>query len=203
VCHSITTCQQTEGAQLTTTEQGHIPTFNTMDGITKIFVLLSMTLLLNVIDSQQYNDAPITCSLHEEEEIKLAQSEVQMLVRFLTGTLQLVDTEKCDPISVEDVLVSYQAKWLLWQHRWLLDHLIYEIHQKLLSTHFLQDHGFARVWLEGMELEDSSVTLCLTPLHQVLSIGFLSDTQERMKQKSFEDSARQASKRPRVDDDSE
>ena len=38
------------GMKLTMKEQGHIPAFDTMDGLTDIFALLAITLLLNIID---------------------------------------------------------------------------------------------------------------------------------------------------------
>jgi hypothetical protein len=48
--HSIAVRQGTDGSHLTTTEQGHIPALDTMDGLAEVFSVISTTLLLNVIN---------------------------------------------------------------------------------------------------------------------------------------------------------
>src|SRR5882757_9294388 len=66
VYRSITVRQGTEGAQLTTTEQGHIPAVDTIAGLTEIFALISTTLLLNIIDYRRYRTSAPP-SVREEE----------------------------------------------------------------------------------------------------------------------------------------
>ena len=59
----------------------------------EIFVLLSTTILLNVINSRQCISPPTPPSLYEEKEITLAQLEAETLVHFLTDKLNLVEIE--------------------------------------------------------------------------------------------------------------
>jgi hypothetical protein len=169
--------QETDGAELTITEQGHIPVLDTMQGLTEIFAMLSTTMLLRVIDFRQYVYLPISLSPREEEEITLAQSEAQTLVRFLTKKITLVEDQTGNDVSVEEAFVSY----LTFQGRWLLWHLRESSHMKqdwvcsrLLNARFLQNDNARKVFQEeevwkewGGEPPD-----CFWPVDMLLRIGF-------------------------------
>lgn len=200
VCNSLTVRQETDGAELTMTERGHVSVLDTMDGLTEIFSLLSMTILLNVIDSRHYVNPSLPLSPREEEEIILAQSEAQILVHSLTDKLSLVEDETGNDISAEKAFISYlilQGRWLLWQLRTTSYIQHNEVRSRLLTAHFLQNNDAREifqkeeVWEEwGGEAPD-----CFQPVDMVLSIGF---PEYPVKRKSFGNPTDQASKRQRM-----
>ncbi|KAF8221759.1 hypothetical protein L208DRAFT_1382129 [Tricholoma matsutake] len=154
----------TEEAQLTTTEQGHIPALDTMD------------------DCQQYRNPFIPPSLHGQEEIKLAQA----LVKFLTDTIKLMQEDRPGKlVSVDDAFVSYlilQGRWLMWQYRMRSQDDQDKLCCKLLTTHFLQDDHTRAVLLDDGAEEPME---CFLPVNKVFGIGFPSDTQNMTKWKSI------------------
>lgn len=185
-------------------EQGHIPSIDTMDGITEIFALLSTTLLLNVIDCHQYIKISIPLSLHEQEEIKLAQLEAQMLVEFLSQNTNFVEDGTSKLVSVQSAFVTYfslQGRWLLWQLRCNSQGKQDEVHCKLVTVLFLKGDDIHQlftdeeVWKEWPVEEPD----CIIPVSQALGIGFPCDKQNYMKQKSIRNSKKQPSKWQRVD----
>ena len=199
VYRSITVRQGTEGAQLTRTEQGHVPPLDTTDGITELFALLSTTLLLNVVDSRQYLKASTPPSLREEEEIRLAQREAWMLVEFLGETIDLVEEGTGQPISVENAFFSYlslQGRWLLRQLRMMSHAQTDEVCHRLAAANVLQNNPTRRrfqeekVWRE----REGETLAPFAPLNQALSIGFPNVTQEILKRKSIGNSTKQPSK---------
>lgn len=202
VCRSITVRQGTEGAQLTNTEQGHVPVLDTMDGITDIFVLISITLLLNVIDYRQYANTSAPPSVREEEEIRLAQREAWILVVFLAETIDLVKKGTTEPVSVENALFSYlrlQGRWLLWKLRMMSHAQEDRVCHRLSAAEFLQDDRargiFQMAWKEGTEEEVPSL---FTPLDQALGVGF-SVPQETSKRKSIGSSRKRPKRRKGMD----
>jgi hypothetical protein len=209
VYRSITVRQGTEEAQLTTTEQGHIPVLDTMDGLTEVFALLSTTLLLNVIDSRQYIKGSAPLSLREEEETRLAQLEAGMLVEFLSEKINLVEDGTSEPVLLENAFFSYlclQGRWLLWQLRTVSHVQQDEVRRRLSAANFLQDARARRMFKEEQVCKEwtGEVPSCFTPLNQALGIGFPNATQENMKRKSIKDSTKRPPKRQkRVDGDFE
>jgi hypothetical protein len=199
--HSFTVRQGTSGSQLTKTEQGHIPAFDTMDGLTDIFALLSTALLLNIIDCRQYPEISAFLSLREQEEIRLAQVDAWMLVRFLTGIIDLVEDETREDVSLDDAFISY----LILQGRWLLLKLGTKSHvqqeevlQRLSAAEFLQgDHRLSMLKEELSKELTEEVTDCFTPLSQALKISFPKITHGNMKRKSVQNSTKLPSKRPK------
>jgi hypothetical protein len=197
--HSFTVRQGTQGSKLTKTEQGHIPAVDTTDGLTDIFALLTITLLLNVIDCRQYPGTSAPLSLREVEEIRLAQSDAFMLVEFLDGIIDLVDDGTGEPASVENAFFSYfilQGRWLLWQLKPAAHIQHDEVRGRLSAAEFLlgndaQELLKGDIWKEWAgEAPD-----CFTPLDQALKIGFPKFTQENTKRKSIQNSSKQLSKR--------
>jgi hypothetical protein len=165
-----------------------------MNGITEIFALVSITLLLNVIDIRQYTklSAHHSLPLREDEEIKLAQCDALMLIKFLTERIHLVEDSTGKSVSVENVFLSYlgvQGRWLLWELRNTSSHSAVqqkEVHHRLSAAEFLQDNN-ARLMLKGEVLKEwaDGVSNCFTPLNQVVPVGFPNITQENIKRKTL------------------
>jgi hypothetical protein len=195
--------QETEGCQLTEMEQGHVPSLNTMDGLTDLFALLVITLLLEVIDYRGYPGSSPPASLREEEEIMLAQSEALTLVEFLKEKMDLVDEGTGEHVSAETAFFAYivlQGRWLLWQ---LNGSPIRqnEVRGRLASAKFFlgkeQLKGDLRKeW--GGEAPD-----CFTRLDEALKIQFPVFTQENTKRKSIRNSSQQPGKRRKGAGDAE
>jgi hypothetical protein len=199
VCHSIKVRRETDGAELTTTEQGHVPVLDTMQGLTEIFAMLSTTMLLRVIDYRCYVNPPIPLSPREEEEIALAQLEAQLLVRFLTDKIYLVEEETGNDVSVEEAFVSY----ITLQGRWLLSHLKEsrrmeqdQVSKTLLLANFLQNDNARKVIQEEEVRKEwrGEAPNCFSPVDQLLHIG-LSDP---VKRKSVGNANDQPLKRQRM-----
>jgi hypothetical protein len=194
VCDCITVRQDTNGAELTKMEQGHVSTPNTMDGLTEIFAMVSTTILLRIIDRHNYATPRILLSTREEEEITLAQSEAQTLVRFLTNKVDLVEDETGNNVSVEQAFASYltfQGRWLLWCLS-EASHIQRDVVcRHLLACQLLQDKEIFQeeeVWKEwGGEAPD-----CFWPVDKLLKIDFA------IKRKSVGNPTDQPSKRQRI-----
>lgn len=171
-----------------------------MDGLTKLFSLLSTTILLNVIDSRQYANSPIHVFPREEGEITSAQLDAQMLVHSLTEKLSLVEDETGNSISAEKAFVSYlilQGRCILWDLRTGPEKQQDEVCSKLYTAHFLQNDAARQifqqkeVWKEwGGKPQD-----CFQPVNRVLGISFAKDP---IKRKSCGKPTKQPLKRQRM-----
>lgn len=185
VSDSLRVRQGADGAELTITEQGHVSRIDTMQGLNEIFTLLSTTILLNVIDSRQYDNPPIALSQREEEEIALAQSEAQILVHFLTDKLHLVDEETGNNVSLETAFVSYlvlQGRWLLWQFQTTSHIQQDEVCRKLFTAHFLQNNDDARQIFQKEEVWEEwggEVPNCFQPVNKRYRFGLPMDPIKR------------------------
>jgi hypothetical protein len=180
VCHSLTERQDTDEAELTMTEQGHVPSLDDMHGLTSIFAMLSTTILLHVIDNRQYANPPVPLSPGEEEEIKLAQLEAQQLVRFLADKIHLVEYETGNDVSVEEAFVSYltvQGRWLRWCLREGPQMQQDCLCRKLLAANFLQNDNARRVFQEEELWREwrGEAPDCFWPVDRLLGIGFPKD----------------------------
>ncbi|KAF8222029.1 hypothetical protein L208DRAFT_1382035 [Tricholoma matsutake] len=163
----------TEGAQLTATEEGHIPSLDTIHGITDIFVLISTTLLLNVIDYRQYVDTSAPPSVCEEEEIRLAQWEAWILVVFLGQTINIVKEGTTEPVLVEKALFFYlrlQGRQLLWELRMVSHAQQDEVLCRSSAADFLQDDHACGIFQEAWKEETEEAPGFFTPLDQALGI---------------------------------
>jgi hypothetical protein len=203
VYHSITVCQGTEDAQLTTTEQGHIPAVDTIAGLTEIFALIFTTLLLNIIDYCRYStSAPPSV---REEEIRLAQHEAWMLVQFLMETIELVQDGTTELISVENAIVSYlrlQGSWLLWKLKMVLHVQHDKVCHRLLAADFLQDDHAQRMFQEVEQVEEAGeAPNCFTSLDQAIGVRFPNVTLANGKRKSIANPTKVLSKQKRRLDD--
>lgn len=205
LCHSLTVRLGTEESQLTPTEQGHIPALDTMEGITEIFALLTTTLLLNIIDTQQYGSLSAPISIREKEEISLAQEDALILVVFLSKRIDLVENKTNEPFSVENAFVHYLSQ----QGRWLVQQLENATHIqkdqvqcKLATGDFLRYMAEARtilkteIWTDRKE--DTTHLDCFTPLNQVIDVGFHKNTEENKKRKSPQNLSNQLSRRRKI-----
>lgn len=196
---SLTARQEIEGSELTETEQGHVPSLNTMDGLTDLFALLVITLLLEVIDYRRYPGSSPPASVREEEEIRLAQSEALKLVEFLEEEMYLVDEETGEHVSVETAFFAYiilQGRWLLW--RLSGSPIQNEVRGRLASAEFFRGKEQLKgdLWKEwGEEAPD-----CFMPLNKELKIHF---TQENTKRKPIQNSSTQPGKRRKCVGDAE
>jgi hypothetical protein len=204
VYHAITVRQGSEGAQLTTTEQGHIPALDTIAGLTDIFALICTTLLLSVIDYRQYMKTSTPPSARELGEIRCAQQDAWMLVEFLAKTIDLVKDGTMEPISLENALVSYlrlQGSWLIWKLTMVSHAQKDEVCRRFLAADFLQEDRARRmfqemeeVWKEGT----GEAPNCFTPLDQALGVGFPNAILDNSKRKSIVNLTKPLSKRRRI-----
>lgn len=184
VCHSLTVRQETDGAELTIIEQGHVPVLETMQGLTEIFAMVSTTTLLHVIDYRRYVDPPFPLSSREEEEMAMAQLEAQNLVRFLTDKINLVDDETGNNVLVEEAFVSYltfQGRWLRWHLQQASQMQQDQACSKLLTANFLRNNNARKVFQEeevwkewGGEAPD-----CFWPVDRLLHIGISKNSVKR------------------------
>lgn len=203
--HSITVRQVTDGSKLTKTEKGHNPALDTTDGLTDIFALLVTTLFLNIIDYRQYPGTSDPLYLREVEEIRLAQSDAFMLVKFLDGIIDLVDHVTGEPVSLENSFFSYlilQGRWLLWHINPATCVQQDEVRGRLSAAEFLLGND-AKELLKGEVWKEwaGEAPDCFTPLDQLLKIGYPNLPQENMKRKSSQNSVKRPLKRNRVHDE--
>jgi hypothetical protein len=174
--HSFTARQETGGWKLMEMERGHVPSLDTTDGLTDLFSLLVITLLLKIIDYRQYPGTPSPSSVREEEEIRLAQLDALTLVESLNDKIDLVEDGTGEHISVETAFFAYivlQGRWLLWQLK-LASHIHQdEVRGRLAAAEFLHGNNVQErlkgdLWKEwGGEAPD-----CFSSLNQALKIGF-------------------------------
>lgn len=199
VCDSLTVRQGTKEAELTITEQGHVPVLHNMQGLTAIFSMLSMTMLLQAIDYRQYiNPSPL--SQREEQEIAFAQSEAEKLIGFLTDKIALVEDKTGRHVLVKEAFVSYltfQGRWLLWHFKATSDIQQDMVCGKVLTINLLQNDNAREVLLaeESWKEWGGKAPDCFGPVDSLLHIGFSKDP---IKRKLGEHPTDQPSKRQRM-----
>jgi hypothetical protein len=180
-------------------EQGHIPALDTMDGLTDIFALLAITFLLSIIDYREYPGSSAPAPLREKEEIRLAQLDAFILVKFFDETIDLADDGTGEPLSVEDTFFSYfilQGRWLLQQLKPATHIQQEEVRGRLSAAEFFWGKDVPEV-LKGdvWKEEPGEATYCFESLNQALKIRFPTSTQENMKRKSIQNTTSDPKKR--------
>jgi hypothetical protein len=168
--------QDTVGAEMTATEEAHLPILDTMQGLTQIFAMLSTTIMLHVIDSRQFADPQIPLSLREEREISKTQMEAQSLVRFLADKITLVKDDTGNEVSVATALGSYvnhHGRWLLWKHPDKRD----QLRRSLLTIKILDSCVFKEE--EVLEEWAGEAPDCFGPVDLLLALRFAPDSVKR------------------------
>src|SRR6202030_4393149 len=99
-------------------------------------------------DVRQYSKLSAHHSLREEEEIRLAQFDAWMLIKFLDGRIDLVEDGTSKFVSVENVFISYlglQGRWLLWRLKNSSHVQQNEVCRRLSAADFLQGNIFRSI----------------------------------------------------------